>query len=499
MTLLHSSSRRPPSLKPQDYDHRISLVDSERELSTSPPRPTSTTPDPNDRAISPELLSSSPSRQDSLTPLRKKPSLRRYVIQGKQSIQQENPDRLEEGGENNAAAQSGEPEATTTDPDPDTSDGEVRGRPRSNSRKDGHKKDSDSDGVIDILYENERGGFLCGCLPLFSAKALGNLDPAPWTNINQKASPTNIYNAQVPDPSWRWAWKEWTVNQDVGVDEEGWEYSFMFSKKFSWHGPSWWNSFVRRRAWTRKRVKADLHEGVTDGHAMNADYFTIHNYHRSRSRASGVDSVKKRYSAGTLSRIGGNSGDENPLEGDICDIPHLMAALKSSRIDREKIEAVMNFIQNGGEELYYIRDQMADIMHLFIFQASRRLLLAHILETLDEAADEHKKTLESKKEPDPVKQRRLDNLEAALKSADEEVRRLEFWSDVKEMAEAGETKGAVGESGWKEGWVGADNSGPKDVISNRKLPGKEDCDDYESSGDIAAPALSEKGKEKATE
>ena len=497
MTLLHSSSRRPPSLKPQDYDHRISLVDSEREPSTSPARPASIAADTNERGDSPELLSSSPSRQDSLTPLRKKPSLRRYVIQGKQSTQQENPDNLQEGIENNGVVQIEEdPEAPATDPD--TSDGEVRGRPRSKSKKD-TKKDIDSEGVIDILYENQRGGFLCGCLPLFSAKALGNLDPAPWTNINQKTSPTNIYNAQVPDPSWKWAWKEWTVNHDDGVDEDGWEYSFMFSKKFSWHGPTWWNSFVRRRVWTRKRVKADLLEGVTDGHAMNPDYFTIHNYHRSRSRASKTESVGKRYSAGTLSRLIGDSGDEPLLEGEICDIPHLMAALKASRIDREKMEAVVNFVQNGGDELYYIRDRMADIMHSFIFQASRRLLLAHLLQTLDEAADEHKKSLESEKEPDPAKQRRLENLEAALKSADEEVRRLEFWSDVKEMAEGGETKGAVGEPGWKEGWVGADNSGPKDVISNRNLPGKEDCEDYECSGDIAAPALSGNGKEKAKE
>ena len=497
MTLLHSSSRRPPSLKAQDYDHRISLVDSEREVSTSPARPASTAPYANERVDSPELLSSSPSRQDSLTSLRKKTSLRRYVIQGKQSTQEENPNQLEAGREHNGTAQLGEAAAPVTDPD--SSDGEVRGRPRSKSRKEPHKKDNDPEGVIDILYENQRGGYFCGCLPLFSAKALGNLDPPPWTNLNQKASPTDIYNAQVPDPSWKWAWKEWTINKDVGVDEEGWEYSFMFSKKFSWHGPTWWNSFVRRRVWTRRRVKASPLEGVTEGHALNPDYFTIHNYHRSRSRASKADSAKKRSSAGTLSRIGANNGDENPLEGDIRDIPNLMVALKSSRIDREKMEAVVNFIQNSGEELYYIRDRMADIMHLFIFQASRRLLLAHLLHILDEAADEHKKTLEDQTEPDPVKQRRIENLEAALKSADEEVRRLEFWSDVKEMAESGETKGAVGESGWREGWVGADNSGPKDVITNRSLPGKADCEENDCTGDIAAPALKEKGKEKATE
>ncbi len=36
---------------------------------------------------------------------------------------------------------------------------------------------------IDILYENERGGFLCGSA-LFSAKALGGLDATPWSELN---------------------------------------------------------------------------------------------------------------------------------------------------------------------------------------------------------------------------------------------------------------------------------------------------------------------------
>jgi hypothetical protein len=90
-----------------------------------------------------------------------------------------------------------------------------RGRSRDVSRKD--KKHKDEHSAIDILYENQRGGFLCG-MPLFSGAALGNLDPSPWTNIAQKTSPTNITNAQVPDPSWEWAWKEWSINHTDEVD-----------------------------------------------------------------------------------------------------------------------------------------------------------------------------------------------------------------------------------------------------------------------------------------
>lgn len=36
--------------------------------------------------------------------------------------------------------------------------------------------------VIDVLYENERGGFLCG-IALFSSQALGGLDPPAWSKF----------------------------------------------------------------------------------------------------------------------------------------------------------------------------------------------------------------------------------------------------------------------------------------------------------------------------
>lgn len=41
--------------------------------------------------------------------------------------------------------------------------------------------------AIDIMYENERGGFLCG-VPLFSSAALGGLDPPAWSRCQTSAS-----------------------------------------------------------------------------------------------------------------------------------------------------------------------------------------------------------------------------------------------------------------------------------------------------------------------
>ncbi|KAG0652441.1 Meiotically up-regulated 65 [Hyphodiscus hymeniophilus] len=462
MSLLHSSKRRPSPLRDVDYDHEISLIDRTRSHSASPAR-------------SPGVLSDSSSRRHSDTPLRKRDSLRKEITRRKFSKYQDR--HLDSDG----------PAEGRTDDEP----AEERGRTRASSVKGKQQKEHES--AIDILYENQRGGFLCG-IPLFSSRALGNLDPSQWTNAAQKTSASDITNAQVPDPTWEWAWKEWSVNHQEGVDEDGWEYSFAFSKKFSWHGPSWWNSFVRRRAWIRKRVKSHLGYRVQEGHMLNSDYFTIHPAQdRSRSRAStGNESAKNRFSIAQLAR---REMEEVVLMEHISDIGSLMRVLRFSRIDREKMEAVENFIQNGGDELVYLKERMHDIMGMFIFQASRRLLLSHILKTFNEALDET--NTDADKEPDHTKRQRLENLEAALESADEEVKRLEFWSDIKDMAERGETKGAADASqGWDKTWTGLDSSAPKDVISDRDLPGTDDCEKGERNGTAILDTKKDKGKGK---
>lgn len=303
--------------------------------------------------------------------------------------------------------------------------------------------------AIDILYENQRGGFLCG-IPLFASKALGNLDPPPWTNFAHKASPTDIRTAQVPDPSWEWAWPEWKVNHDQGVDEGGWEYSFAFSKKFSWHGPKWWNSFVRRRAWIRKRVKKDSGYVQEDAGMLNAKYFTV----RPSSVASPARSPSRAESRRTSKAS--MAGLEELEKPDIRDMETLLQALRASRIDREKIEAIYNYLEHAEDNLGRLGGEMHEIMSLFVFQASRKVLLTRLTQVFDE-------TQRLIAEPQASGQLRdkLENLTAAIKHADEEVKRLEYWSDVKEMVVEGESKGAMEHGqGWDERWRGVDNSGP---------------------------------------
>lgn len=315
-----------------------------------------------------------------------------------------------------------------------------------------HNKPKIPESAVDILYENQRGGFLCG-MPLFSSMALGNLDPPAWTNFAHRPSPTDINTAQVPDPSWEWAWPEWRINHDEGVDGDGWEYSFAFSKKFAWHKARWWNSFVRRRAWIRKRVRKDAGYSAQGPHMLNPEYFTIRP--SSETARDGSPSGASSFRGSRVSMDTSNMEGGEPAVIEHAD--DLLRVLRASRIDREKIEAVDNYLENAQENLEGLQSIMHDIMALFVFQASRRVLLTKLTDLYDMTAAEHKK----EKDPSPELDQKVKNLAAAVTHADEEVKRLEYWSDVKDIAEEGGSKGAVDqEQGWDSTWRGVDKSGP---------------------------------------
>lgn len=288
---------------------------------------------------------------------------------------------------------------------------------------------------------------LCG-IPLFSPKALGQLDPPNWTNVAHKPSPTSIQTAQVPDPSWVWSWPEWHINKEEGVDENGWEYSFMFAKLFSWHPPRWYNSCVRRRAWTRQRVRRDPESN--DPHMLNTEYFIVRRSVETDRSGGKASSGHSRASASVSSWVSADAREKPDIE----EVETLMAILTRSRIDREKIDAVENFLQHGGDELLHLQHKMHDIMAIFVFQASRRVLLSKLNELFDE-------TQEALKENDTGKlQRRSNYLKDAIRHADEECRRLEYWSDVKKLVREGNTTATDKCEGWTEDWRGVDQSGP---------------------------------------
>ncbi|KAK3903945.1 hypothetical protein C8A05DRAFT_32282 [Staphylotrichum tortipilum] len=409
----HRSSRRVPPPTDSDFDHEIDLVDQDDEgegvTDTRPP-----------------TAGPSPSQHDGAA----------SSAAGPLAADAEGGPGGDGSGEEAAAGQQpsvvvvgATPQVGTERPKSVTQTATDVSRPRS------------AESAIDILYENQRGGFLCG-MALFSSMALGNLDPPAWTNYAHRPSPTDVTTAQVPDPSWEWAWPEWQINHDEGMDEDGWEYSFAFAKGFSWHKAQWWNSFVRRRAWIRKRVKKNAGYIAQDPLLLNPEYFSVRPSSelardRSPSRASSVANVE-----------GTGPQQQQQRQPEIEDIDELLRVLRESRIDREKIEAVDNYLANARDNLRGLEEIMHEIMALFVFQASRRVLLSKLTEVYDKASADSK----NQSSADPGLDERVRNLAAAVKHADEEVRRLEYWSDVKGMAEEGSSKGAPnGKQGWDPG------------------------------------------------
>ena len=327
------------------------------------------------------------------------------------------------------------------------------------------------DAVIDVLYENQRGAWFCG-LPLFSSASLLNFDPAAWVNANGKASPVNVTNAQTPDPSWQWAWPTWYVDMSQDVDEEGWQYSIMFRRATVWHGTHpWFHSFVRRRRWVRMRRKArkrQAHEHASEGrraaetsregHLLNADYFTIHPTKTAERGSMYAASMARTLSSNRLNLRTTEIADEPPEE--IDSLQTLFHALRAARVDREKINIVLQFLDQGGQDIYYLSEQMNHILSLFMFQYTRRQLLSRMLQKIGEASDHRVEHRKEQKEEYQEEKEKIDNLLRAVRAAEDEVKALEYWSDISDMAQAGETMHAANDNeGWDAGWQGLDQSG----------------------------------------
>lgn len=279
-------------------------------------------------------------------------------------------------------------------------------------------------------------------------------------NAFHKPSLTDINTAQVPDPSWEWAWPEWRVNHQEGMDDFGWEYSFAFSTKFSWHTGKWWNSFVRRRAWIRRRVKKQHSEVCAEPHMLNPDYFTVRPASQRNSVGSSPNS--RRGSRSNMSQMSSSSSREKI---DISDIVTLMQTLRMARIDREKREAMESYLEHATD-LDGLECEMHEIMSLFVFQASRRMLLCNLMKKHDEAKEE----LTRNESPELLQ--RKDALDAAVRHADEEVRKLAYWSDVKHMVANGESRPSLegDRSAFYDTHEGIDDSGPPPP-NKGKLPG----------------------------
>lgn len=298
---------------------------------------------------------------------------------------------------------------------------------------------------IDILYENQRGWWFFG-IPLYSANSLLNFDPSAWITGNFEDSPVNITNAQVPDPSWEWAWKTWYIDMSYDVDEEGWQYSLAFASRFAWHGTHpWFHSFVRRRRWLRERVKSRAREDVVvQIHLPNDDSSTIH----ATSRRGGEASVgPENPPAGYLSRMANREEGADPAADEPGDILTLINRLRDSTVDRERIDAVKQFIDEGGEALFRLPEKVSpnatkspnlsitnflkipEIMSTFIFHTSRGQLLDLLLGVIDSIT-------QSPADEETTKKR--DSLLNAVTAAEDYLSELEWWIDNNDVPNRGQ-------------------------------------------------------------
>lgn len=105
-----------------------------------------------------------------------------------------------------------------------------------------------------------------------------------------------------------------------------------------------------------KRALMERYRGRTgfeEAHMLTADYFTIHSGRRKRvSSVADMSRVPSTYVSGQ-----GPMDEVPPLE-EIGNIPTLMYALKSAIVDREKIDALKRFIDDGGDETYYLDEKV---------------------------------------------------------------------------------------------------------------------------------------------
>ena len=187
------------AINPEDYDHAINLVDTTKPAAEH-------TPD-GENADQPEPSEAPLSRKWTRSTLRGEIARRKYSkLQEDRYIDSDDAGRASvedshvgEQGDKGGGKPAGKSSGRAS---------QLRNKIPFRSRRRTLQSKDDRDYIIDILYENQRGAFWCG-IPLYSAKSLLNFDPAGWQTSSFLDSPVNITNAQVPDPTWRWVWKNW--------------------------------------------------------------------------------------------------------------------------------------------------------------------------------------------------------------------------------------------------------------------------------------------------
>lgn len=99
---------------------------------------------------------------------------------------------------------------------------------------------------------------------------------------------------------------------------------------------------------------------------------------------------------------------------------------------------------------------------MLMFQNSRRQLLSTLMDRFEDAKAHRKEHKDNGTPEGDAETRRIDNLVKSIEVADEECKKLEYWSDIRKLTQEGAAGNATDvNSGWGEKWQGLDESGAK--------------------------------------
>ncbi len=131
-------------------------------------------------------------------------------------------------------------------------------------------------------------------------------------------------------------------------------------------------------------------------------------------------------------------------------------------------------------------------MSSFIFQNSRRQILAYLSRIFMETSQHRDEHIERGKPEDDVEKRRIDNLLNAVKAADEQVKRLEYWSDVKDVALTEKGKeGSDNTPDLQHQWPGSTD--PNDPSDKERSPQAKPTGDSDLPHDVISSRIESQG------
>ena len=105
-------------------------------------------------------------------------------------------------------------------------------------------------------------------------------------------------------------------------------------------------------------------------HKLNADYFTIHPAKIQSSKDASEPSTRRSSALHITSRY-----EEEEEDEDVNDMRTLLIRLRKAEVDREKTMLVLKFMDEGGDELHYLADEVCVLTQQMISYANYQLML----------------------------------------------------------------------------------------------------------------------------